>query len=841
MAGEPGPLAGLRVVEIASGLAVAYCGQLLARGGAEVVRVEPPGGDAVRLLGPFPADRPDPERGGMHRVLNGGKRSAALDVTAAEGAEAAAAIAAECDVLLLSSQTRAAPPLGGGGAEFAARRPGVLRVSISPFGATGPYAGYRADSLVVEALAGFSYVTGDPAREPLGMGVELADCFAGINGYAATLAALLEGRPRFVDVSALEAMALADDHTLAVYAGTGAIRRRFHSRVLIAYPMDVLPCREGAVAFVVHAADAGPKLAELIGRPELADDPVLADPRARVARWREFDALVRPWLDARSADEVLERARELRLPFGPVLDARALLADPHLAARGFFAGPPGGEPTVGPPFRLSETPMRAGPPPALGERGAAPWSAPAAPRARRGADGAGADGGRGFFAGLRVIDLSRVWAGPHAGRTFADLGADVIKVERPDQPEPLRGSFPAGNDTSGAYWRRSPYYLARNAGKRAIALDLAREAGRGLLHRLLADADVLIENFTPPVLRRLGLDYASLRERYPRLVMVSLCGFGQYGPRANDPALGQTIEPAAGVSAVTGYADGPPILAGNTLGDALSGMHAAAGALAALHARERTGRGQHVDVSMQEAMLQLTAPQLMDALLNGRVRGPAGNRRPGAVRGAYRCAGDDEWVAVSVRGDGEWAALCAAIGRPELARDPRFRGPAARDAAHDAIDAIVGEWTRGRTKHEAMRALQAAGAPAGAVLRADEIFADPQLAERRFFHPVALGDFGEIPLQRFVPALFDGAGLPPRGPAAQPGEHTAEVLTAAGVSADEQRRLRGAGVTEPDLAAFLPGAARAARRMDLEAYLEQGALLRIDRGYRERLAAALRP
>ena len=831
MTATKGALAGLRVVEIAAGLAVAYCGQLLAQCGAEVVRIEPAEGDSIRRQGPFPGDAADIERGGMQRVLNGGKRSVAADVASTDGAELASQLIAESDLLLSSHQIEAALPLADPRA-FAQRFPGVLYVSISPFGATGPYAGYRADSHVIEALAGFSYVTGNPDREPLSMGVELADYFAGINGFSAALAALLEGGRSFVDVSALEALALADDHTLAVYAVTGAVRRRYYSRVLIAYPMDLLPCKDGSIAFVPGHGDFATGVSELIERPELASHPVFESPRERVLRWREFDAFVRPWLDAHTADEVLERARRLRLAFGPVLEARELLADAHLEERGFFQTPSGGERTIGPPFQLSATPLRVGAPPGIGEHDAAPWSAPRE-------EGEQSRAGSSFFEGLRVIDLSHVWAGPQVGRTLADLGADVVKVERSDPPETIRGGFVAGNDTSGEYWNRSPYFLARHAGKRAIALDLASEHGQELLHRLLEDADVLIENFTPRVLRKFGLDYGSLRERYPRLVMVSVCGFGQYGPRANDPALGQTIEPASGISVVTGYLGQPPIKAGNTLGDALSGMHGAAGVLAALRARERSGRGQHIDVSMQEVLLQLTAPQIMDALLNGRVHATAGNRRPGQVRGTYRCRGDDDWVAVSARDDREWAALCGAIGRADLASEERFANAAARDAAHDEIDELLAEWASGATKFEVMAALQGAGVPAGAVLHADEIFANEQLAARRFFSPTEIPEFGEIPLQRFVPALFDGEGYDARGRAPLVGEHTAAVLTAAGVSEEEQTALRAAGVTEPNLSIFQPEAVRKARTMALNDYLEQGSLLRIDADYRTRLEAVL--
>ena len=835
---QAGPLAGLRVVELSAGLPVAYAGQLFAQCGAEVVRIEPPSGDSVRHTGPFRGDVPHVDGGGLHRVLNGGKRSVVADVMYEDGERVAAELLEASDVLLTSSQTAARLPLADP-PQIAARFPGLTYVSISPFGATGPYARYRADSHVIEALAGFSYVTGDPDREPLSMGVELADYFAGVAGFSAALAALLERRAgrerRVVDVSAFEALASADDHTLCVYATTGAVRRRYYSRVLIAYPMDLMPCADGSIAFVPGGADFATAVSQLIERPELAVDPVFAVPRERIIRWREFDAYVKPWLESHTVAEVLERARPLRLAFGPVMTAQDLLDDAHLKERGFFRALPDGQLTLGPPFRLSDTPTEVAPPPALGEHQAEPWPAPRGAGALAGRS----DAERGYFEGLRVIDISHVWAGPLVTRTLADLGADVIKVERADRPEGVRSAFTAGNDTSGDYWNRSPYFAARNAGKRSIALDLASTDGQALLLRLLEDADVLVENFTPRVLRTFGLDYGSLRERFPRLVMASVCGYGQTGPRANDPALGQTIEPASGISAVTGYAGEPPLKAGNTLGDALSGMHGLAGLLAALMARERTGRGQHVDVSMQEAALQLAAPQLMDALLNGRSHATAGNRRPGCIRGVYPCRGDDEWVALTVRSDEEWAALCRAIDQAGWTHDDGFAEPRSRTARHDEIDGVIAAWTAERSKFEVMERLQAAGVPAGAVLKADEIFADEQLAARRFFDPIEIPGYGEIPLQRFCPALFDGVAMGARGRAPRLGEHTNELLEALGVDAVERRRLDAAKVTEASTAEWVGEQARSARVMPLEALVQQGSLLRIDPDYRQRVRETL--
>ena len=367
-----GALGGVRVIELAAGLPAAYAGKLLAQCGAEVIRVEPPGGDPVRAAGPFPGDEPDPDAGARHVFLNGGKRSVALDVESEQGAAAAAGLIAGADALVTSWRTPSALPLG----DFAAMRerfPDTLYVSISPFGRTGPYADYEGDSHVLEALAGFTYVTGYPDREPVGLGVDTAEHLGGLYGWVTTLTLLnaraAGERPRAADISCYEAAALTDDHNLAVYEGMGLLRRRFYSRVLGAYPSDIMRCRDGFVSVVPGAPDFATSLALLIDRPDLIDDPLLQLPKERVVRWRDFDALISPWLMEHDAEEIVTRAQELRLAFAFVPDVADLAADEHLAARGFFEEA-GGGPAVGPPVRLSETPLRPAPPPRLGEANA---------------------------------------------------------------------------------------------------------------------------------------------------------------------------------------------------------------------------------------------------------------------------------------------------------------------------------------------------------------------------------------------------------------------------------------------------------------------------------------
>ena len=448
-----------------------------------------------------------------------------------------------------------------------------------------------------------------------------------------------------------------------------------------------------------------------------------------------------------------------------------------------------------------------------------------------------------FFEDLKVVDLTQVWIGPMMTRIFRDLGANVIKIERTDTPDTVRSGFLAGNDAGGEFWNnRSQYFAARNAGKRAIQLDLADERGRALLLRMLEDADVLAENFTPGAIRRMGLGYDDLRERFPRLVYISMSGYGQYGPIAHRKAVGMSMEPAAGAVALTGYPGEQPLKTGQTWVDHYAGLHATAAVIAALIYRRRSGRGQYVDVSMQEATIPALGWRLADYLLNGRVKvGGDGNRRPGMVRGSYPSAGEDDYVSISARDEAEWAALCDALGRGEWREDQRFATADARWAHHDELDALIGEWTAQRTKFEAAELLQAAGVPAGPVLQAPEVLADPQLAARGFWDRLELTGWGDVPVQHYFTPHVDGETFGARGRAPHLGEHTDEVLRELGVDDEEIARLREDGVTCGRPAALDYDFARDAVTMRLAPYVELGSVLRIDEDFRERSARAGAP
>jgi crotonobetainyl-CoA:carnitine CoA-transferase CaiB-like acyl-CoA transferase len=369
-------LAGIRVIELAQGVAGPYCGKLLADAGAEVIKVEPPEmGDSSRNLGPFPDDIPDREKSGLYLHLNTNKKSVSLDIATTSGRVILRRLLAEADVVIESYPPGHLAGLTLGYEDLKSELPDLVYCSITPFGQTGPYRDYEANDIALMALSGLMYVSGDPDREPLATGGYPAGYFAAVNAWVAILAALAfrdkEGGGQYVDVSMLESLGCADEYNTGMYSFMGAIRRRYYSRHLFAYPMDIYPCRDGHVIVVPGTQGFPTGMALLVEQPELEAHMLFTNFWMRAIQWREFDALIQPWLSAHDWRDILTLAQELRMPFGPVLGPPTLLANDHLRERGFFQKiehPATGELThCGPPFRMSETPLQTGPAPVLGQ------------------------------------------------------------------------------------------------------------------------------------------------------------------------------------------------------------------------------------------------------------------------------------------------------------------------------------------------------------------------------------------------------------------------------------------------------------------------------------------
>ncbi len=393
--------------------------------------------------------------------------------------------------------------------------------------------------------------------------------------------------------------------------------------------------------------------------------------------------------------------------------------------------------------------------------------------------------------GLRVIDVCAYLAGPYAVTMLARLGAEVIKIESIQRLDYLRltGGYPQAD---GYEW--SPAFNAANVNKYGITLNLNSERGRGIFKRLVEVSDVVAENFSPRVMENWGLSYGLLKEINPRLVMLSMPGFGATGPWRDYVAFGPNVEMLAGIPTITGYRDGPPLMNGYTA-DPFASLMGATSVMVALQYRERTGRGQHIDLSQVEAVTTFMGSAIMDYGMNGRLQPRRGNRHPcAAPQGVYRCAGEDEWVAIAVSSEEEWAGLCGAVGSPPWTSDPLFSESRGRYENHDALDRLVEDWTSRRDKFEATRILQQAGVAAAPVLSCAEILEDPHMKHREFFQSVEHPKTGTCIYQGF-PVRFSETPVRIRMPAPTLGQHNHYVLTRLlGMTREEINRLVEEGV-----------------------------------------------
>ncbi len=440
--------------------------------------------------------------------------------------------------------------------------------------------------------------------------------------------------------------------------------------------------------------------------------------------------------------------------------------------------------------------------------------------------------------GVRVLDASNTYAGPTCGRVLADLGAEVIHVEGTGRIDAVRLLILAENDAGERYWNRGGYFIERNLGKQDLTLDLTRPEGVDLFKRVAAACDVVLESFAPRVMRGFGLGYDDLRRVRPDIIYCSLSGYGQDGPYRDWIAYGMGLEPASGISQSTGYPGGPPIRSGISLTDPLTGLAAAAAVLMALRYRRLTDRGQYIDLSEHEAAIPLVGDALIDYQMNDRRPERRGNRSWfAAPQGVYPCAGEDEWVAVSCHNDAEFERLCDAAGHAEWKDDERFADLLARHDNHDALDAVIAGWTRGRTKLEAMATLQAADVRAAAVLHGKDLLFNEHLRARRHFDVVDHPEVGPRPYPRQLPVQFSGFDARPRAHAPLLGEHNDEVLQdLAGLTDADLSALREQGIIgdhpEP---AFPIELVRAAARHPMEVLLAVGAVKAVEPDFREQL------
>jgi len=391
---------------------------------------------------------------------------------------------------------------------------------------------------------------------------------------------------------------------------------------------------------------------------------------------------------------------------------------------------------------------------------------------------------------IRVIDMTHNQAGPACAQILAFLGADVIKLEEPKGGDVARRNMRDKPDSD------SLFFLLFNANKRSLTLNLKTDDGKRLFKEVIAKSDVLLENFGPGALDRLGLGYEALAKINPRLIYATIKGFGTYGPYRDYKSYEPIAQAMGGAMSITGFPENPPTYVVPAIGDSGTGMHMAIGILAALQQRHATGKGQHVEVSMQDAVVNIIRVSLRDHQRFGHAMPRRGNQASQTVPSTiYPCmpGGSNDYVFINAWERPMWIAMIGVMGRPELADDPRFADGAARWENRDALNAMIEEWTATRTKHEVMRLLGAAGVPCGAVQDTGEVLADPHLKAREMIVDVDYPTRGTYKTVGCPVKLSDSPVAVTRPPML--GEHTAALLNElCGVDPDEVARLREGGV-----------------------------------------------
>jgi crotonobetainyl-CoA:carnitine CoA-transferase CaiB-like acyl-CoA transferase len=391
--------------------------------------------------------------------------------------------------------------------------------------------------------------------------------------------------------------------------------------------------------------------------------------------------------------------------------------------------------------------------------------------------------------GIRIIDLTQVWAGPLCTRLLADFGAEVIKIESIQHPDRMRYLHPPKQGDDDKAFNRGGYFHQFNRNKFCITLDLRRPAGKEVFLKLVKKSDVVVENYALRVQQNLGITYPELRKVKADLIMLSMHGYGSSGPYKNGPAFGSTIEAMAGMKSLLGYGDGVPIYAGACIGDPVSGFYGAVSILAALASRRTTGEGQFIDLSMHECVGSIQGEAILEYTVGKREPLQLGSRhRSLSPYGCYPCKGEDSWVAICVTSETEWEEFCNILGEPDL-RNDLFADPLSRYLHQDELDPIIAAWTRQQDAMEVTHRLQEGGIPAGAFLNGMDILANSHLKERGYFWDVDCPDTGRYAQ---IGPLMHLSGTPAqlRMPPPGLGEHNTCVLgDLLGMTSEEIRRL----------------------------------------------------
>lgn len=776
-------LEGLRVLDLSESVAGQYCSRLMAGYGAEVTLIEPIGGSWLRKATPISVEQGDSL---LFYNLNLDKTYLQIDWRLKDGMRELRSRAAKADVVLV--------PQDFDSEGLRTALPHLVICEIGDFNQSGPYANWRGGEIVHQALAGTMYRNGRPGSEPLFGCGHRSYGMAGIAAYISVLSALRRKRGDIARIDVHATAASASYQLANQYLQNGTVDLRGGQQNTAEM---VVPCREGWVVIFVYPYK-WETFCNILGLDELFSNPDYAQHLDRLARWPEIVRTAGLATQTRDAHEVMATMQEAGVPTMMAFRPSDLHESEHLRQRNYWreVDVSDGRPrlALGDVYRMEKSAWRTATV-CSPLQSSSEVSKPSTFQAQLPDDRNGAP-----LAGVRVLDLTTAWAGPLASRILAALGAEVVHVESVSRMDLARGSLKGDHprrfvdlEPGLRPYDRAIFFNAQNLHKRSLCIDVKKQGGAEALRAVARQCDVILANFSPGTLSRLGLPYEELCKDNPGLVYVEMPACGTWGPMANYTGLGPNMEFASGMAAFVGYGDGEPFATGPAYLDPIGGYNGAAAIVTALYQRDRTGQGQYVEISQCETAMQLIGELILDCLERGADPQPQGNDRPDTlIHAAFPCIGHEEWIAISCS-EHDWVRLSGTMADDGFVIDPGFEDAGYRARNSALLKERIANWTSGWPKQVLAERLQAAGIAAAPVNSGKDVAHDPQLNATGFFddiwHP-------EVGVQRYqgLPFQFANAPLPRLRHAPALGQDTTEILESwGGLSRPEIEGLRAAG------------------------------------------------
>ncbi len=738
-------LSGIIVVEVAGGVAGAYCAKLFADMGAKVLRIVPAEGDPMEneLIHPDEISM----RGLYAAYLNAGKQ--VLHPNAVD----------QVDVLIYGEAADR---------NIQVKPPRFATLDISWFGADGPYADWSGSDLIVQALAGLIHPLGPVDGPPVFMGDHQSAMVGGVAAYCAGLAALIGGgaHQRY-EISTLEAIIMVAEMQLCQSQSLGeSLPRVGVNRFVPTCPLSIHRCKKGWIGITLITPVQWQNFCAIMDLPDLAAEPELNYSQGRVLAVERIEAAFDSKFSLRTADEWAALGRRHKVPMVVVPNAQGILKHPifnHRVSLAEFSWD-------GVTYRVPRTPMRLKDTPSRLDLDGVAEKTPVNSKTEPAKDSVSP------LADVRIIDFSMGWAGPLATRMLADFGAEVIKIEAGRYPDWWRLVDWSPEAIERGQYEESLQFSALNRAKQSVSLDLTAEEGQRLAKTLVANADVVVENHAAGVMDRLGLGYEALSAGHRELVMLSISAFGGGNAWSDTRAYGSVLDQGSGLPNFVGEENWPPMMAHVAYGDPIGGIYGAASLLTAIFHQRRSGRGQWINNSPIEAMLPFTTPALLARQATGHEPVRLGNRHPVLVpHGCFQCRGENRWIAVAVADGPSWKALADIIGRQDLRDDATLLESPVRRARQAELESAIANWTLEKEARDAAFRLQAAGILAAPIHHLDEVESDPHLVARRFFYSIERPHVGRQN-QVGLPWKVNGERYPMRGLAPLLGGNSAEVL-----------------------------------------------------------------